>query len=93
VSLASLWSLTEGQSEGWPASRTLAAAEHVAAQLLGAGYVDLYRRAHGGERELVPDEQRESVLRARQSWTVTGESTVQLIARTGEADMHGQSGP
>lgn len=93
VSLASLWSLTEAQFQGWPASSTLAAAERVAVQLLGAGAVGLYRRAPDGVCEPVPDEQLEPVLRARHSWTATGENTVQLIARVSPVDSGAGADP
>jgi len=85
VSLERVWSLTEAQSAGWPASSTLAAAEHVAAELLAARQVDLCRRAPDGECHPVSDEQLKAWLGARQSWTAAGESTVYLIAREGEA--------
>lgn len=92
VSLASLWSLTEARFEGSPASSTLAAAERVAAQLLGAEVVDLYRPTPEGRGEPVPAEQLESVLRAHHSWTAIGESIVWLIARAGPANPRDGSG-
>ncbi len=88
VSLAHVWSLAEAQAQGWPASSTLAAAEHVAAELLAAGQVDLCRLSHDGSHAVCDDE-RKSVLCERLSWTATGQSTVHLIARKDDAGVGG----